>query len=286
MHTLPFLALLIAALLLSLVAVVLGGRRRFRALVNRGMAELRADPGPAIGAEQLAARIDSLPEPVRRHLRFALPPGAQVPRIVRLKHAGHFRVGRRWLPIRGEELFTLLKAGFVWNARVQAAPLVWIEARDALLGGKGSMLVKLLSTWTIVGASGPEIDQSAAGRWLVEMTWCPWALGGDAIRWEPIDSHSARAVLAGDGPAVAAVMEIDGQGRIIRWTTDRYREVAGGRTVLTPWIGRCSEYREFRGVLVPEFVEGSWQLSDGEFSYVRFRVTAMEFDPAPPGSPP
>jgi hypothetical protein len=48
--------------------------------------------------------------------------------------------------------------------------------------------------------------------------------------------------------------------------------------VLTPWIGRCGDYREFKGFRVPSSVEAIWLLENGEFSYARFRVTTLEYN--------
>jgi len=61
---------------------------------------------------------------------------------------------------------------------------------------------------------------------------------------------------------------------------DRYRDVGDGTAVVTPWIGRYSDYRDFDGLLVPSFVGVMWLLPDGEFSYARFRVTALEYNVA------
>jgi hypothetical protein len=54
---------------------------------------------------------------------------------------------------------------------------------------------------------------------------------------------------------------------------------ATGRAVLTPWIGRCKEYRTFDGFRAPSEIEVSWGLEEGEFACFRFRVTALEANP-------
>jgi hypothetical protein len=166
----------------------------------------------------------------------------------------------------------------VWHATARVAPLVWLEARDHLLAGRGSILVKLASTLTVVDAGGREIDQGARLRWLAEAVWFPYGFLGDQVRWEAIDDRSARVTLhqsEGD-PPVSAVVEVDEEGKLVRVSGDRYRDVGGGKAVLTPWIGRCEEYRTFDGFQVPSAIEVSWGLEDGEFTCIRFRVTALE----------
>jgi len=107
-------------------------------------------------------------------LRFAISQNAAEIRTVHLRHDGFFRPipGARWFPIQGEEFFTLGPPRFVWHARMRMLPLLWIEARDSLVSGQGN---------------------------LAEAVWFPLALASDRIRWEPIDSNSARATLLGEG---------------------------------------------------------------------------------------
>lgn len=255
-------------------------RRRFEDLVARDVRRLFSDGICSVGPEHLRARWDTLPEPVRRHLRFAVREGTPSIGTARLQHDGFFRTkpGQRWLPIEGEQYFTTAAPGFVWHAMVRPLPLVWIEARDCLLGGRGHMLVKVESTFPVADAAGPEIDQGASLRWLAESAWFPYALVGDAISWEPIDGRSARATIRSGGLPVSAVLETDAEGRLTRLRAERYCDIGGGKAVLTPWTGRYGEYREFDGFRIPVSVEVSWDLEESAFSYARFRVTRIEYN--------
>ncbi len=269
---------LLAAVASALAAAIAG--QRFHALVARDIVELFSGTSTEVGPSELAARWDSLPGPVRCHLRYAIPDRAPAIRTARLKHGGYFRVkpNQRWLPVRGRQYFTVSRPGFVWNASVRLAPLVWIEARDRLLSGGGNMLVRFCSAFTMADASGAEIDQGARLRWLAEMAWFPYGFVGDSIRWEAIDERSVRATLIQDGVPVSAVFETDEEGKFARLSGERYRAVGGGKPVLTPWIGVYRDYRDFSGLRVPSSVEVMWVLEDGEFSYVRFGVTALEYN--------
>lgn len=243
-----------------------------------------AHAGAAVGADALRTQRHALPDPVRRHLDYAITASAPAIQTARLRHTGTFRTGEKqsWSPIDGEQYLSVGMPGFVWFARLQLMPLLWIQARDRLVAGRGNMLVKPLSAFAIADASGPEIDQGASLRWLAESLWFPYALVGPSIQWEPIDEHSARASLRGTGPPVEAVFEIDPSGRIAALRAERYRDVGGGRAVLTPWSGRYADYQEFAGFRVPTTVEVTWQMPDGPFSYARFRITTLEYNIAEP----
>jgi len=276
---------MLSFILCSLAAIVLtplAGRYWFRKRVARHVTTLLSTTMSSVGPQQLAVRLGSLPEPVRRYLRFGIQDGAPATRTVRLEHGGSFRTKpeQPWLPIRGVEYFTAATPGFVWSASISPAPLTWIDACDRLHNRRGNMLVKLESLFTIANACGPEIDQGASLRWLAEAVWFPYAFVNDAIRWEPVSGEAARATLVQDGAPVSATVEFDAEGRMLLIRGERYRDVGAGKTVLTPWVGRCSGYREFGRFRVPAEVEVAWVLDGVEFAYARFDVTTIEYNVA------
>jgi hypothetical protein len=264
--------------------VVLIQRQRFRAVVTADVKTLFSEASASVGPDQLSARWNSLPEPVRRYLRYAIPDGAPAGRTARLRHDGLFRVwpNSRWFRIEGRQYFSVARPGFVWTASIWPAPFIWIEARDRLLSGRGNMLVKAVSTFLIADAAGAEIDQGSSLRWLAECAWFPYAFVGHEVEWEPIDAHWARVTLRHDGLPVSAEVEVADDGKLSQLRAKRYRDVGGGKAVLTPWTGLYREYREFSGFRVPSSVEVAWELERGSFSYARFRVTAFEYNVADP----
>ncbi len=264
------------------IFVIFLGRWRFQSLVRAETNALLSQSKSSVGPNQLRVRRGTLPDPVRRYLRYAITERAPAIRTAHLKHGGGFRrrPGERWFYIEGEQYFATAEPGFVWNATIRPVFYLWIAARDLLLSGRGNMLVKLVSTFTIADASGVEINQGASLRWLAENIWFPYGFVGDHIEWGPIDDHSARATLQHGDMTVSAIFHIDNDGKLVSLRGDRYRDIGGGKAVLTPWTGRCSDYREFNGFRVPSTVEVAWELESGQFSYARFRVTTLEYNVA------
>src|SRR4051812_26440962 len=265
-------------------AALVAQHRQFRIATNADASAVFSDARRTLGAEDLKARWERLPPPIQRHLQYAIQSNAPSIRTARLRHAGTFRTGpdQRWSPISGEQYFSVGCPGFVWFARLRLAPGLWIQARDRLVAGRGNMLVKPLSAFAIADASGPEIDQGAALRWLAESVWFPYAFAADTVAWEAIDAGSARASLRTDGSSVQAIFEVDTDGRIVHLRAERFRDLGGGRSLLTPWSGRYGDYAEFGGFHVPSSVEVSWDLTDESFSYARFNVTALEYNVTEP----
>jgi hypothetical protein len=228
----------------------------------------------------------ALPPPVRRYLAKVLPSDTSI-QTVRLQHGGTFRPSfdGPWLPIRGEQYFTADRPGFIWWGRVQLVPGLWIDARDRSVDGAGHMFVSAESTFTIADSAGPALDQGALLRLLGEMVWFPSAFLDDRyLRWTAIDEHQARATLEVNACRVSGVFEFGADDLPVRYSAERYRDLGGGRSALTPFAGRMSDFRRVDGVLVPFRMVALWVVDGRPCEYVRFDVERLELDHRSPYS--
>jgi hypothetical protein len=259
-------------------------RVRSNVRISTEVSSLVSNANESVGPENLTARWSQLPEPVQRYLRYAISEGTSAIRVVRVTHGGFFRTkpDQQWLEIKGEEHFSVAKPEFIWTASIHPAPFLWITARDRLVRGHGNMLVKMNSVFTIANASGPELDQGASLRWLAEAMWFPYGFVADCVHWDEIDDRAACATLTQEEKSVKAVFQFNRDGRLTNVRADRYRDLGGGRFVLTPWTGQCLEYREFSGFRVPTLVDVGWEIEQQRFSYARFKVTRVDYNVSKP----
>jgi len=273
-----FLAILVALTCLVAFAGAVG-RRRFESQIDESVDELLGRAGEGIVPERVVDRIRELPDPVRRYLAYSLGPNPRPVRTMHMRHRGAFRMSAKlpWVRIEGEQYFTVSEPGFVWKGLIHLVPFVWVEACDRLLGGRGSMPVKVCGLAPLANATGREMDQGSRWRWLGEMIWCPLAFVGDRVRWDPIDARSARVTLECDGLPVSAIAEFDEQGKLVCMRGERYREDQG-KYVKTPYRAICGSYRSLAGVRMPTAVEVAWELPAGTLAYGRWRIVAVEYD--------
>jgi hypothetical protein len=242
--------------------------REVRALVAHAHA-------PAVPAAEASAS-ECLPEPVRRYRELAVGDHAPV-HTVRLYHGGTFRVrrGAKSLPIRGVQVFTADPPGFVWLGSVQMAPGVWIEARDMLADGKGSMRVLLDDTLNLAVEEGAAMDRGAALRVLAEMPWFPTALfDARYVSWSAIDANHARATLRLGGEEVSCIFEFGPDGLPAGALAERPRETGE----VQPWGGTYGDYRSVDGLKVPFEAEVTWHLPEGPFTYAHWAIDCLEYD--------
>jgi hypothetical protein len=234
-------------------------------------------PSPFV---RLAAYPD-LPAPVRRYLEFAGVEGRPRIRFARLLHGGLFRTtpDSRWMPIEGEEYFSVDPPGFIWYAKARPMPLVHIRARDLYMNRKGNMLVKPLSVFTLADAYGPEVNVSALLRFVAEAPWFPTALvPSQHVGWEAIDARSARVVVRDGSLRASGIFRFDPEGRIIEFETQDRFQADGRLAVRRPWGGIYRHYEEVEGFRIPSGAEVRWLSPPDVFAYARFELERVEYD--------
>ncbi len=270
---------ILAALLILIVIAAFIGKRALTSRVHREVTEMFEQSLPMNPDIVTEGELTGLPEPVQRWLRFSRVIGNERILTVRLKQQGEFRMrpGGRWMPFEAEQYYTTDSPAFSWYTTMKPAPFFSITGRDKYWQGRGNMLIKLLSVFPVVDATGDELDQGTLVRYLNEMMWFPSAARSEYIRWEAIDDTSAKATMEYKGVSGSAVFCFNQKGEITNMVADRYRD-ADGRFELTPWSTPIEGYREFNGIRIPYKGDGVWKLDSGDFSYIRLEVTDVEYN--------
>ncbi|MFP4448695.1 MAG: DUF6544 family protein [Bacteroidales bacterium] len=218
------------------------------------------------------AQLENLPDPVRRYFQYAIPEGKPYISHLRLKHNGSFKtgVGKDWIDIKGEQYFSAQPPGFVWIGKTRQ-----FKAIDSYIENTGNLSVYLFGLMRIVNSKGSSVDQAELLRWLGESVWMPTNLLPDKQKeWTAIDENSAKLTFTHNGQSVYYIVHFNKTGQITKMETKRYMEE--GR--LEKWEGRLSNYTEHEGIKVPQTIEATWLLSEGQHTYARFRVETFEYD--------
>jgi hypothetical protein len=162
------------------------------------------------------ATLESLPEPAKRLLTFALPPGTPLVAVIELAMHGEIELGGRWLPFIAEQVLQN-GIGFVWNAEVGGRWLRFTGA-DALGPGEARMEFRLHGRIPIVRAADEDVRRSARGRLAGEtVAWLPQALTPQlGARWSGIDDERATVTLDVDGTDIPVEVAVAPDGRL-RW---------------------------------------------------------------------
>jgi hypothetical protein len=202
---------------------------------------------------------------------------------VRLTQTGVLRTdvrSERWMAFEAEHIAAPGVIGFVWNARVNVAPLLHVRVRDAFIAGRGSGQVSLLSAFTVASDAGtPEMNSGSLHRYLAEAVWYPTALLPSAkLRWDATDHDRAVATLTEAGVSVSLEFRFAPTGEVTGiYTPGRWGRFAGSYQQV-PWEGRFRGYEERQGMLIPTEGEVGWYFEDDWRAVWKGRITAARYE--------
>lgn len=223
--------------------------------------------------------LAGLPTAVQKWLHYSQVVGKQRITSARSKQKAVMRMKAKnpWLPLEAEQYFTVDQPGYIWKAKVKAAPFIHLAARDKYHRGKGNVLIKLFSMIRVADARGPEVDQGSLVRYLAETMWIPTAALSSYITWTPIDDHTAKATMSYAGVTAEGIFNFNEQGGVTGFTASRYGDFNGQYTLET-WLITVEEYKEFHGLRVPHKGDVTWKLKTGDFTWYRFELEELEYN--------
>lgn len=208
---------------------------------------------------------------------FCFPGGEEAARRIREVHItekGEMRMSpeAHWVPFTAEQTIDAKRSNFCWTAHLHTAKILPVTVTDAYEQAHGRLEAKVgpLTTQKILGS---ESDKGELQRYLASVVYCPAML---------LNNPSLQATAAGpltlrlrdrEDPTGAAIdIEITDAGKPVACKGDRPRLV-GKNTMLTPWMGIGSDFREREGLQVPDRLEVYWLYPNGWFPYYRSEIT-------------
>jgi hypothetical protein len=276
--------LVVAAALAGLVGLALAyGAARWRQSSRQWLDRLASGQRPIAPVTVDFAELVQLPPPVQRYFRAVLRDGQ--PRItgVEIEHQGQLDLGEsvaQWKPFTSRQRVILERPGFLWDARIAAAPGVAVRVHDGYAAGEGRLHASLLGLIPLADLTGPgEIARGELFRFLAEAAWYPTALlPSPSVRWQAVDEQSARVTLVDGDLEVTLLFHFDAAGRLETVRADFRGRTVQGRVEPTPWLGRFWNYEERGGQRIPLDGEVAWLLPTGPRPYWRGTIRSIHYD--------
>ncbi|MFY9218818.1 MAG: DUF6544 family protein [Tepidanaerobacteraceae bacterium] len=223
--------------------------------------------------------VERLPKNVQKWLQYSGVIGKKRITAVRLKQKAEMRLAedKAWMPVQAEQYFTSQEPSFIWKANIKAAPFIHISGRDKYENGKGNMLIKVLSLFTVADSKGKEIDQGTLLRYLAETIWFPSAALNEYLTWEEIDEQNAKATMTYGDITASGVFTFNSEGEVVKFEAERYG-VFDGEIRLETWSIPVRDYKQFEGIKIPTKGNVTWKLDTGDFNWFNFEVTEIEYN--------
>ena len=226
------------------------------------------------------AMVADLPEPARRYFMFAIADGTPLYTVAEIEMQGLFSLGTKDAENYMDMVATQVLAapeGFVWK----------------MSGGSGlaAMSGSDSSRWTRFWFAGlvpvarfggdPDHARAAFGRYVAEAgLWTPAAiLPGANVKWEGVNSDTARFTMTWQGMAQSVDLTVDKDGRPITVAFQRWSNAnLDGVYLLQPFGGFLSDFRNVEGFRVPFHLEaGNSFGKDDYFPFFIANVSKVHF---------
>jgi hypothetical protein len=271
------IALSVVALAIAgAVAAALAGSSSWHRATRSAMASLQ--PSSSSPALFDAASLAALPPPAARYLQAAIPSGHPMVRAAIARQEAEFFINGGWHPLTATQHFVVTPPGFVWDARIDMAPLMAVRVRDAYVDRRAMMQASMHGIYTLANqVDQPELNAGALQRFLGESIWFPTALlPSAAVTWSARDDRSASVSLADGDTIVTLLFEFGDSGMPVRITGHRFKE-DGGRYSMQPWEINCGEVAMRDRMAIPLRCEVSWIVDGVKQPYWRGRISSIEY---------
>lgn len=264
---------------IALAGIVLAyGLWSFNTMVNRELTAFL--PKETLAQPVLTqSMLAPLPPVVQKWLEHTGTVGKPLIHTAHIRQKGEMltKPGGNRVPFEAEQWNTVLRPGFIWRTTMQAAPGIAIVGRDKYVDGRGIMLIKLLALFPIANARGPETDQGSMLRNLGEICWMPSAALNESIRWEQLDTFSAKATMTNGGITASGIFRFDAAGDMTSFEARRYYDRKEGAT-LEDWLVVNTDYGVLAGIRMPVKSEVTWKLAGGDFTWLKLEIVGVAYN--------
>ena len=280
MTTLTIVVIVIVVVAAGAAAFAFADKRLHGSFIA-GAARIRAAVGTQPDTLVTEQDLKDLPEPIARYLRWSGTLGKKRISAVHLKHSGTFKLERDkpWMPIQGEYYVTTTQPTFAWYGKLRMAPGITAVALDSYANGRGRMLVRLMSAFTITDDKSEQVSHSAFGRCVAELaaTAPTFFLDRDRVKCAQTGPDTVRCTVADGRFSTDADLVVNRDGSLDRIVVMRYFDRGNGLATLERFTGKSSQPKSYAGIMLGSRMEGSWNLHEGDFHYVSFDVDSVEF---------
>ena len=239
-------------------------------------------------SKSLAQKVDydslkSLPATVQKYFKNVLPDGQLFIKTSRLEQNGKLKISPKsenWSAFKASQIISEDKVSFLWDAKINIVPLLYVRVIDSLVNGIGAGRVYLMSVLPIGSDENKlELNSGALYRYLAEAVWHPTALlPQSGVTWESVSEKKAIAHFAKFNISISLAFIFNSNNEIIGvYTKDRYGKF-GDKYIKYPWEGHFSDYKEFDGIKIPTKGEVGWHLPNGWWLFWKGNIVDAKFE--------
>lgn len=239
-------------------------------------------PAPPTSGELIRDQdVESLPDSAQRYLRFMRIVGRPRDHSFLMSWEGQFRRSptARWMDCEAWQYNTGAEIARIFRMSLRMNPFSTITVRDRYVRARGHMQARLMGQFTIMDATGPELDLGELVTWLNDaVMFAPSMLLRPTVGWRQVDNDSFELRMTDGGLAVAATVFLNSEGApLVFATTDRFLQdpdVDNGPWVRTRWTTPIDGWELVEGRPRPTGARAVWHPPQGDFCYAKIHMAS------------
>ncbi|MGQ9799519.1 MAG: DUF6544 family protein, partial [Ignavibacterium sp.] len=122
-----------------------------------------------------------------------------------------------------------------------------------------------------------KLNQGTLQRYLGEIIWFPTAAVSPYIKWEEVDSLTAKATMTYKGTTGSALFYFNDKGDFVKFSAMRYMGTDKD-SQLKEWIITLNDYAVYGGIRIPVKGEATWKLDNGDFTSYKLELYDVEYN--------
>ncbi len=264
--------------LVVLVAIVLSWgnwqfERKFRQDVRHELDRQRSMQPELVTAADLAG----LPPPVQRYLRACGVVGRPRVMNMRVEFDGEMREkGKDFFPFHSLQYncYDNYSRLFFMTGTMKG---VQVPGYHRYAAQQASMDIRLFGLFPVAKRSGEVMDNTETVTLFNDMClMAPATLIDPRIRWEPLDSLSAKAIFINGPITISAILYFNAEGMLVNFVSNDRTEVNINKQI--PFSTPIHGWQEIDGRQVLKEGDGVWHYPDGAFVYGKFRLKRIAYN--------
>lgn len=271
----------IANVLILLVTIIGYGTWHFSGIYKNEVTARLKQTAAAPDALLTEADLQSLPEPVKKYLRYTGAVGKPKVKNFKIEFAGQIRKDEQseWMPFTSEQ-YNFMDAStrlFFMKATMKHLPVAGFHC---FKNGNAYMDIRLFSLFKVQYQTGPEMGAAETVTFFNDMCcMAPATLIDRRITWLETDGNNVKTAFTNNGISISAWLYFNDRGELTNFISDDRYAVAENNTLeKTRWSTPMKDYKDIGGHRLPGYADAVYSYPERELCYGNFRVVNVEYN--------
>jgi hypothetical protein len=222
--------------------------------------------------------IQSLPEPVKKYIRYTGSIGKPKVNNFRIEFEGKIRKNEQteWMSLTSDQynFMNIPTRLFFMKAVMKYLPVAGFHR---FKNGDAFMDIRLLSLFRVAFQEGKEMDMAETVTFFNDMCcMAPATLIDKRIQWLEVEGNKVKASFTNNNITIFAWLYFNDTGELINFiSNDRYDLDAGKKL---PWETPMKDYKEINGYKLAGYAETIYQYPDRKLCYGIFRAVKVQYN--------